>query len=126
IVDFIVDGIVLGVGALGALRCRAETAVFHTVIVGPLGMPFFVIAKIPHLNVVFLQIGSFGGQVNSQVGFVDLVVLLQLAQAYTTQIDVVVVIDRKEMFVPQSRVVVRNGVAEFRFVLTVEYQRNPK
>ena len=56
IVDFIVNRIVLGVGALCALRRRAEAAVLDAVVVRALRVPFFVIAQIPHLNVAFLQI----------------------------------------------------------------------
>ena len=31
VVDLIIDGVILGIGALGALRCGAEAAVFYTV-----------------------------------------------------------------------------------------------
>ena len=124
VVDLVVDGVVLGVGALGALGRGAEAAVLHAVIVGALGMPLLVIAQIPHLNVVFLQVAGLAGQVDGQVGLVDLVVLLQLAQAYAAQIDVVVVVHRKEVLVPQGGVVVGDGVAELGLVFAVEHQRN--
>ena len=45
-----------------------------------------------------------------QIGLVHFVVLLQLAQADTAQINVVVVVDRKEMFVAQGGVVVAIGL----------------
>ena len=45
IVDFVVDGVVLGVGSLGALRRGAETAVLDTVIVRALRVPLFVVAR---------------------------------------------------------------------------------
>ena len=124
VVDFIVDGVVFGVGALRALRRGAEPAVLHRVVVGPLRVPLLVVAQIPHLNVVFLQIGGLAGQVDGQIGLVDLVVLLQLAQAHAAQIDVVIVIDGKEMLVPQGGVVVRNGIAELRLIFAVEHQRD--
>ena len=66
----------------------------------------------------FLQVGSLRGQIDGQVGLVDLVVLLQLAQAHAAQIDVVVVVDREEVLVAQRRVVVGDGVAELGLVLS--------
>ena len=87
-------------------------------------MPLLVVAQVAHLDVVFLQVGSLRGQIDGQVGLVDLVVLLQLAQAHAAQIDVVVVVDREEVLVAQRRVVVGDGVAELGLVLSVEDQRN--
>ena len=96
----------------------------HRVVVRALGMPFLVVAEIPHLDVVFLQVGGLGRQVDGQVGLVDLVVLLQLAQADAAQVDVVVVVDGEKVLVPQRRVVVGDGVAELGLVLAIEHQRD--
>ena len=124
VVDLIVNGIVLGVGALCALGRGAEAAVLDAVIVRALRVPFFVVAQIPHLNVVLFQVAGFARQVDGKVGFVHLVVLLQLTQADAAQINVVVVVHGKKMLVAQSGVVVGNGVAELRLVLAVEHQRD--
>ena len=103
---------------------RGGSTVLDAVVVRALRMPLLVIAQIPHLNVVFLKVGGFGRQVDGQIGLVHFVVLLQLAQADTAQINVVVVVDRKEMFVAQGGVVVGNRVAELGLVLAVEHQRD--
>ena len=124
VVDLVIDGVVLGVGALGALRRGAEAAVLDAVVVRALRMPLLVIAQIPHLNVVFLKVGSLGRQVDGQIGLVHFVVLLQLAQADTAQINMVVVVDRKEVLIAQGGVVVGNRVAELGLVLAVEHQRD--
>ena len=96
----------------------------HGVVVSALGMPLFVVAKIAHLDVVFLKVRGLAGQIDGQVGLADLVVLLQLTQADAAQVDMVIVIDGKEVLVAQGGVVVGDGVAEFRLVLAVEHQRN--
>ena len=124
IVDLIVDGVIFRIGALGALRRGAEAAVLDAVVVRALRMPLLVIAQIPHLNVVFLKVGGLARQVDGQIGLVHLVVLLQLAQADTAQINVVVVVDREEVLVAQRGVVVGNRVAELGLVLTIEHQRD--
>ena len=85
IVDLVIDGVVLGVGALCALRRGAEAAVLDAVVVCALRMPLLVIAQIPHLNVVFLKVGGLRRQVDGQIGLVHFVVLLQLAQADTAR-----------------------------------------
>ena len=124
IVDFVVDGVVLGVGSLGALRRGAEAAVLDTVIVRALRVPLFVVAQIPHLDVVFLEVGRLTRQINRQVGLIDLIVLLQLAQADAAQVDMVVIVDGEEVLIAQGGVVVGNGVAELGLVLAVEHQRD--
>mgnify|MGYP000388127923 FL=1 len=75
---------------------------------------------------LFLKVGGFGRQVDGQIGLVHFVVLLQLAQADTAQINVVVVVDRKEVLIAQGGVVVGNRVAELGLVLAVEHQRDAK
>src|SRR5699024_9453619 len=64
------------------------------------------------------------GQIDGKVGPVDAEILLQLPQRHAAQIDVVEVVGGEEMGVPQSRVVVRDGVAELGLVLAVEHQRD--
>ena len=98
----------------------------YTVVIGSLGVPFFVITQIPHLNVVLFQIAGFAGQINGQIGLIHLKILLQLAQRNTAQIDMVVIVHGKKMLVAQGRVVVGNGVAELGLVFAVEHQRNAK
>ena len=87
-------------------------------------MPLFVVAQIPHLNVVFLKVGGLTRQVDGKVCLIHLVVLLQLTQTDAAQINVVVVVHGKEMLIAQRGVVVGDGVAKLCLVLTVEYQRN--
>ena len=96
----------------------------NAVVVRALRVPLFVIAQIPHLNVVFLKVGGLTRQIDGKVGLVHFVVLLQLTQADAAQINVVVVVHGKEMLITQRGVVVGDGVAELGLVLTVEHQRN--
>ena len=124
IVDLVVDRVVFRIRPLRALGRGAEAPVLDRVIVRPLRVPLFVIAEIPHLDVVFLKVRGLGRQIDRKVGLVDLVIFFQLAQADPAEVDVVVIVDGEEMLVPQSGVVVGNRVAELGLVLAVKDKRD--
>lgn len=65
-----------------------------------------------HLNVIFLDVTGFTGQIDCQIRRINSEVLFQLLQRDTAQIDVIPVVGGKEVLIPQRRFIVCQRIAD--------------
>lgn len=87
IVDSVIDGVVLAVGAGSTLGAGLKAAVLDRIVIGALRVPFQVLAKVMHLDALFLDLGSVGGHIGLQLHLFDAKVVAQISQRGAAQID---------------------------------------